>query len=516
MFRQPITRREALRAGVGLGASAALARMVHTAGAAESKPSGPNILFLMSDQHRGDCLGADGNEAIHTPNLDRLAAEGARFCSAYTSVPSCTPARAGILTGLSPWHHGQIGYGRVARRYDNELPRLIRAAGYDTLGIGKMHFYPQRNTHGYHRTILDESGRVGSPGFVSDYRQWFRSEAPDLDPDATGIGWNDHRGRPYVLPERLHPTAWTGQQAIDYLESYQKSAPFLLKVSFARPHSPYDAPPRWWKHYDDVDLPERAIGDWAERHAQRGQPHRDDLWQGDLGPEKPRQARQGYYGNTSFIDEQIGRILDALESRGWLENTLILYAADHGDMLGDHHLWRKTYGYEPSARVPMLLRWPKGLLSAARGQVRTEPVELRDILPTFLDAAGIEHDPAEFDGRSMLSLVRGQTDGWREYIDLEHARCYGGSTNWTGLTDGKTKYIYHADDGRQQLFDLVADPQETRDLASDPAHQTELRTWRSRMIDHLAERGEPFVTGGDLGLRRKPMIYSPNYPRGRS
>jgi arylsulfatase len=505
-----LTRRGMLKASL---ASTALMKMVHTATAAEEKHNRPNILFLMGDQHRGDCLGADGNRVVITPNLDRLAREGARFRCAYTSVPSCTPARAGILTGLSPWRHGMLGYGRIAPEYPRELPRLIRAAGYYTLGIGKMHFHPQRNTHGYDRTILDESGRVESAGFVSDYRRWFRSVAPDLDPDATGIGWNDHRAKAYVLSEHLHPTSWTGAEAVKFLEDYKDTRPFLLKVSFARPHTPYDPPPRGWKRYQDAQLPERVIGEWAERHAQRGKPYRNDLWQGDLGAGKVRQARQGYYGNVSFIDEQIGRMLEVLEKRGLLENTLILYTADHGDMTGDHHLWRKTYAYEASARIPMLIRWGDGILSAQRGQVLSQPVELRDLLPTYLDAAGVPFDPEWFDGRSLLDLVRGKTDGWREWIDLEHATCYAPENNWTGLTDGRIKYVYYAPDGRQQLFDLQQDPGETRDLSSVPEDQETLRTWRRRMIDHLTQRGEPFVVKGDLGVRAKPTLYSPHYPK---
>lgn len=479
-----------------------------------AEPGGrrPNILFLMADQFRGDCLGSDGNRVIHTPHLDRLAAEGARFRCAYTSLPSCTPARATILTGLSPWRHGMLGYGRVAERYPREMPRMLHDAGYYALGIGKMHFHPQRNTHGYDRTILDESGRAESPDFMSDYRQWFKAVAPNLDPDATGIGWNDHRGKPYVLPEKLHPTRWTGDEAVKFLQSYDGGKPFLLKVSFARPHSPFDAPPRWWQHYENADLPPAVVGDWAERHAERGKPYRDDLWQGDLGPDKVRAARQGYYGNVSFIDEQIGRILDALDKRGWLDNTLILFTADHGDMLGDHHLWRKTYAYEASARIPMLIRWPDNLLTAPRGQVIQLPVELRDILPTFLDATGVAFEPDWFDGRSMLELVRGRSDGWREWIDLEHATCYAPGNYWSALTDGRMKYIYYAVDGRQQLFDLEKDPGETRDLSAVAEYASELQKWRSRLVAHLAERGEPFVVDGDLGLRPKTILYGPNYP----
>jgi arylsulfatase A-like enzyme len=181
-------------------------------------------------------------------------------------------------------------------------------------------------------------------------------------------------------------------------------------------------------------------------------------------------------------------------------------------MLGDHHLWRKTYGYEPSARIPMLIRWPESLCSAERGQVIRQPVELRDILPTFLDAAGVEFDLEDFDGRSMLELARGNTDGWRPYIDLEHATCYAPENNWTGLSDGRFKYIYYAPEGRQQLFDLEKDPHEMRDLASVPEYEATLGTWRRRMVEHLAERGEPFVVQGDLGIRPERTLHSPNYP----
>jgi arylsulfatase A-like enzyme len=262
-----------------------------------------------------------------------------------------------------------------------------------------------------------------------------------------------------------------------------------------------------------VDLPPAAVGDWAERHAQRGKPHANDLWQGDLGAEAVRTARRGYYANVSFLDEQIGRILAALSKRGMLETSLILFTADHGDMLGDHHLWRKTYAYEPSARIPMLIRWPSGLLQSKRGQAIDAPVELRDVLPTFLDAAGVSYDPKWFDGRSILQLIRGQRDGWRSWIDLEHAACYAPETSWTGLTDGRTKYVYYAWDGREQLFDLTKDPHETHNLAELPEQLRLLTTWRQRMVDHLSERGEPFVVDGKLAVHKQNVLYSPNYPR---
>ncbi|NQT52509.1 sulfatase-like hydrolase/transferase, partial [bacterium] len=216
-----------------------------------------------------------------------------------------------------------------------------------------------------------------------------------------------------------------------------------------------------------------------------------------------------------FIDTQIGRLLNWMNrfQPQAMQNTWFLFTSDHGDMQGDHHLWRKTYAYEASARIPMLVRWGSDFLDAKRGQALAQPVELRDVLPTFLDAAGATVDPKRFDGASLLDLIRGNTDGWREYIDFEHDTCYHASNHWNALTDGHVKYIFHAPDGEQQLFDLDADPDELHSLADDPKHAKTLALWRKRMIDHLAERGEPFVVNGDLGLRPQRMTYGPHYPR---
>ncbi len=501
-------RRSLKTAGPALGAAAFVSLL---AGTVHAVPDRPHIVFLMADQFRGDCLGADGNSVIRTPNLDRLAAEGARFSRAYTSTPSCTPARAAILTGLSPWRHGMLGYGQIAVRYEYEMPRILRDAGYYTVGIGKMHYHPQRNTHGFHQTILDESGREQSPDFRSDYRSWFYSLAPALDPGATGIGWNDYRGKAYALPESLHPTRWTGDVAVNLLKEYNRPEPLFLKVSFARPHSPYDPPPRFLAMYEDADVPPAVVGDWA-RLAPRGDPTDYSLWRGDLGAEQARQSRRAYYGSVTFIDEQIGRIVGVLRERGWLDRTLIVFTADHGDMLGDHHLWRKAYAYEGAARIPMLVRWP-ARISAARGRVIPLPVELRDLLPTFVDAAGIRMDGKPFDGSSLLDPIRGEIERWRPYIDLEHSRCYSPENHWSALTDGRSKYIFHAHNGKEQLFDLTADPAELHDLAADAAHRDQLETWRTRMVEHLKIRGERFVKDGKLVAPRENILYSPLYPK---
>jgi arylsulfatase len=448
-------------------------------------------------------MGCAGNRAVHTPNLDRIAREGVRFPHAYSSTPTCTPARSALLTGMSPWRHGMLGYGRMAEQYPVELPRLFRDSGYYTFGIGKMHWSPQRNLHGFHATLLDESGRVESYDFRSDYRAWFATEAPNLNPDATGIGWNDYTAKAYVLPERLHPTRWTADCAVRFLETWQRPEPWFLKVSFARPHSPYDPPQRWWDRYQDADLPRAEVGAWAARYRPRSSA-RDDIWHGDPGPDAVRRARAGYSGSVSFVDEQIGRILEALDKRRWLEETRIVYLSDHGDMTGDQWLWRKSYPYEPSARIPMLVRGP----GARVGSVNETPVEIRDVLPTLASAAGIRV-PDAVEGKDLLAAARA-------WIDLEHDVCYDPGNHWNALTDGRWKYIYHAGDGQEQLFDLARDPKELKDLAGDAAQAATLRTWRARMVEHLAPRGSEWVRNGVLVPRPRSMPYSPNYPARRA
>jgi choline-sulfatase len=465
----------------------------------------------MTDQHRADCLGASGNSVLHTPNLDRLAANGVLFRNAYSSTPTCTPARAALLTGQSPWSHGLLGYGQVAESYPIEMPRLLRDAGYYTTGIGKMHWNPQRALHGFHETILDESGRVESAGFVSDYRRFFWSQLPDADPVPTGIDWNGYDAKPFPLPERLHPTAWVADTAIRWLNDYHRPEPFFLKVSFERPHSPYDPPRRWWDHYADAALPPARTSKWAERFrtpSGKG----PDIWHGDLGAATVRNARRGYYGSVSFIDQQIGRILETLDQRHLLDDTLILMLADHGDMLGDQYLWRKSYAYQGSTNIPLIVRPPKGWILESRGRVLTHPVEIRDVLPTLLEAAGAPI-PEAVEGRSLFGAMRNPNARWREWIDLEHDVCYSPENHWNALTNGVRKYIFHAKTGEEQFFDLAADPYELNNLAGDPSRAAEVGTWRSRLTSHLAVRGEPWVVNGRLGLRPTSQLHSPNYPR---
>jgi len=483
-----------------------------------SKEKNINILFLMGDQHRGDCIGADGASWITSPHLDKLASEGVIFTKAYTSVPSCLPARTSILTGMSPWQSGQLGYKDIPE-YKYELPEMFTNAGYRTHAVGKNHFTPMRNTHGYQSVELEEAWHTKLKDTAKcDYTIWFEENVPGEDINASGLHYTDHRGGvAFPFEEKYHATHWTAERALRFLENYEGEEPWLLKVSFQRPHPPFDPPQRWLEKYDNIDIPETKVGSWAEEKYGDKTGSLKELknpTSGNFPEDEIDPSRRAYYAAISYVDEQLGRVLEALEKRGELENTLIVYTADHGDMMGDQHMWRKCRPYEGSARIPMILRWPEGLeLKAERGQVSSELVELRDVLPTFLDAAGIPK-PQVMDGESMLDILREKS--WRKMLDLEHAQIYEKDNAWVALTDGRYKYIYFTLTGQQQLFDLENDPYELNDLASEElfeGNKSLVKKWRKRMINHLKIRGEEWVKDGDLTIQGKSIYFGINHPK---
>ena len=474
----------------------------------------PHIILIMADQHRGDALGCMGNPVVISPNIDKLSEEGTLFCNGYSSTPSSTPARAGLLTGMSPWRHGMLGYGRVAMQYKYEMPAMLREQHYYTFGIGKMHWSPQKSLHGFHGTLLDESGRAETKYFISDYRLWLQIQMPGVNPDLTGIGWNEHRAGTYKLPEELHPTAWTGKMACELIQNYNNESPLFLKVSFARPHSPYDPPQRLLDEYEEKEIPVPYIGDWCGKYATQLDPVKADKDApfANFGTEYAKNSRKYYYANVTFIDEEIGKIIQALKDKGMYDNALICYVSDHGDMLGDHYHWRKTYPYEGSTHVPYIVKWPESF-GIKEGIKVDEPVELRDLLPTFLDASGAQI-PEEMDGLSLLALVdESRKHTWRQYIDLEHATCYAKENYWCALTDGKIKYVWNFYTGEEELFDLSKDPGELRNLVSEKHYRKRLADLREAMVKHLSERGEGFVKEGKLVVRKERLLYSPNYPK---
>ncbi len=474
----------------------------------------PHIIMIVTDQQRWDALGAV-NSAVITPNLDALAGEGNLFSSCYTAAPSSTPARSGLLTGMIPWHHGMLGYGNVSEHYPCEMPRMLREQGYLTLGIGKMHWRPQTALHGFHATITDESGRRESPYYISDYHKWFYANALGEDPDVTGLGWNDHGARPYQLEERLHPTAWTGAEAVSVIEHFKNNQPLFLKISFARPHSPYDPPRRFVDMYEGVEIPAPAHGAWSEHIGEGVSPdEKPDAAFGAFGDDYAKNTRKHYYASVTFIDEWVGKIVGALKAKGMYDNAIICFVSDHGDMMGDHNHWRKTYAYEGSSHVPLIVKLPKSFRQRVkRGATVDAPVELRDLLPTFLTVSGLQELSRDLDGESLTRLLCDKHPRWRAYVGMEHATCYSPDNYWCAMTDGKIKYIWFFNTATEQLFDLEKDPYETVDVSGDARYAGRIEELRDALAEYLSERGEDWVKDGRAVQRKSPMLYSPNYTK---
>jgi arylsulfatase A-like enzyme len=305
-----------------------------------SKP--PNLLFLMADQMRSDMVGYTGTKGSVTPALDKLCKEGAMFQTAYTSVPHCTPARTALLTGRSPWNHGDIGGANpFAHSFPYEMPKALKAAGYTTISIGKDHFGWNRTAghgidHGYTTTLLYDGLGNGFPsgGEFDNYDQWFQAEMPGKDPMATGLDWNTWHGKAYVYDEYYHPTAWVGRTAIAWLNKTdttdEKAAPWFLKVSFHRPHSPYDPPARLLNATTVESLPPIVTGgNWDSRY--RGMANEStsaagcgptgttgatgkDAWCGLMPVKDSDLARRAYHASVRFVDEWIGHIVEVLET----------------------------------------------------------------------------------------------------------------------------------------------------------------------------------------------------------
>ncbi len=446
----------------------------------------PNILLLMTDQQRGDCLGVDGHPVLQTPYLDQLAAEGVRFRHAYTACPVCVPARRTLMTGQTAFHHG-VMMNHHTRLEGETLPGALAGAGYQTHLVGKLHLWPHRKLYGF--CSADWSDAPGHD--EDDYARWLRRNGIG-HPDAGlshGASQNGYVARPWHLEERFHFTNWCADMALEFLERRDPTLPFFLNVSFHQPHQPCCPPRDYYDRYLAMDLGEPVVGDWARVFdaPPRGLPV--DAWRAAFPPAVLQQYRAGYYGCINHIDDQVGRILRHIP-----HNTIVVFVSDHGEMLGDHQWIRKRSAFEPSARIPMLWRFPSGL---GRGQVRDEPVELMDVMPTLLGAAGVPV-PGSVDGRDLAVLLSGACRDWREWLHGECAQVPTLGSGMQYLTDGRRKFIWYPGTGEEQFFDLEADPSELCNLAGDASRHDEIAVWRQRLVEQLAGRPESFTDGRRL------------------
>ncbi|MEX0693249.1 MAG: sulfatase-like hydrolase/transferase [Rhodospirillales bacterium] len=478
-----------------------------------------NLLVLMSDQHNKKVTGCYGNSVIETPNIDRLAARGTRFDAAYTCAPVCVPARASFATG---YYNNQIGYWDNADPYDGGIASwhgAARAAGHTATSIGKLHFRSDEDDYGFTESqipmqVIDGKGDL--MGLVRDNMP-VRGAAWKMEGMA-GPGESSYTFYDRDITARaqvwLHEAAKRGDDK-----------PWVLFVSLVCPHYPLTAPPEhYYRYFNDAALPMPGLRGSGERlaHPYLKEYARvfnfDDYFDND---EKIRRAVASYYALTTFMDEQVGKIMASLEQAGLSDTTRVLYTSDHGDNLGTRGVWGKSTMNDESAAVPLIMAGP----DIPANQVCAVPISHVDIYPTVLTCLGLDQDkPAvERSGRSLFDIYK---DNNQERVVLCEYHGMGSTGGAFMCRDRQYKYVFYVDHP-PQLFDLLNDPDETRDLIDDPAfaetraglHQALLqfcdphevdRRAKARQQELLAAYGgrEAVIARGDLGFSPPPGVQA--------
>ena len=465
----------------------------------------PNILLVFTDQQRADTLGTL-NPVMRTPVMDRLCAEGTTFTRAYTPVPVCVPARCALIFGQ---------YAHKTDCYENRSPMpevtagrptfmsALSGAGYQAHGVGKMHFTPDRHAlRGFETRDHSEEG-IGGPD-TDDYLAFLHQKGYDHVHDINGVrGEMYYVPQPSQLPARLHNSHWVADRAIRFLADRDRARPFLLMASFIDPHPPFAPPVPWNKLYraPSMPLPKRptdARNLWT--YINRVQ-NRYKFRDAGIDDRLLQVMKAYYYATVSFIDYNVGRIVQALEANGELENTLILWTSDHGEFLGDYDCFGKRTFLKSTANVPMTVRYPERFQAGARVEA---PASLVDVMPTFLGASGVETPGAHLDGVDLAELAA--APGMRPYVWGQYDN--EDRAHYMALTE-RWKYIYCASDNREFLFDTLVDPDETRNRAETLGYVEQTRALRQATIDHLREGGYIKPLDGDDWRVYPP----PEFPR---
>ena len=451
-------------------------------------PPRPNILLITTDQQRWDALGINGNHAIDTPNLDAMAASGVNFRRAYSTCPVCIPARRTLISGLSPTSHGLRKY-QDGLSFDppHTLPGVLSAHGWQTQLVGKLHLHPQRKRYGFDHMVLSETSNYRPTSLDqphNDYATWLRAQGIDHHPHFHGINGNGRIARPHPLEEAYHQSTWLAREAASFLtERRDPSCPWFLHLSFFHPHPPLTPPRDYFdKYLRRLDrLPETIMGNWAGDVGKARAGINADSAIGPFDEEEIAIARAAYYALINHIDDCVAHVLERYCEYGnprAREPIWILFSSDHGEMLGDHHLFRKSLPYEGSAHIPFFLSGRNVELTPGSSDAL---VCWEDVMPTLLDLAGVPI-PEGLDGQSLAATVSGNAAPQREALVVE---CGGPFAHQSVLT-GPWKYIWWAKHGEEQLFHMLEDPEERHDRSGE----IDLTPFRQRIAEHLRERDD--------------------------
>ena len=444
----------------------------------------PNILWICSDQQRYDTIHALGNSLIRTPNIDKIIENGVTFTHTYCQSPVCTPSRASFLTGRYPRTTRCRQNGQTIPADERLLPRILKDHGYRCGLSGKLHLsscsdgkVEQRIDDGY--DVFHWSHHPQPDWEENAYQQWLRKK---------GVSWEELYSAPEIdhvkpgVPTEYHQTTWCAEMTIDFIKENQNQ-PWLFSVNMFDPHHAFDPPQEYLDKYDpaEMPIPKVSVGEWDRKTVYQQLDHQwahnteGGMRVDEITPELSQRITAAYYAMVELIDDQVGRMIQALEETGQLENTIVIFMSDHGEMLGDHGLYLKgPHFYEEAVHVPLTMQWPakfpKGIQSDAL-------VELVDLVPTICDAAEIPIEP-QIQGKSLFNLCCGETDSavHREYVYCEYTNSWTHKHSYGTMLRTKTHKIvvYHGiDEG--ELYDLVNDPDEFHNLWNDP-ERTNLKT----------------------------------------
>ncbi|MCR8726012.1 sulfatase-like hydrolase/transferase [Frigidibacter sp. ROC022] len=438
----------------------------------------PNILFLFSDQHAQRVAGCYGDGIAETPALDGLAAAGVTFDACHTPSPICGPARMSMLTGREPndtrvWTNNDM--------LPSDMPtyaHALTAAGYETISIGRLHALGPDQHRGFTTRLVGDH----SPNWPGVARHDMGVLSKTHGPNRVSVERSGRGNSAYQsLDEATLEAALAQLDQLGERRQAGDAAPFFLQVGFMLPHPPYVARPEDYDRFEGR-VPPAAIPAPDDPHPWV------DWWRrvrgvADVTKAEAARSRAAYYALVRRMDLHIGRILDRLAALGLSEDTLVVYASDHGDHIGERGLWWKHTMYDDSVKVPLLLRWPGRIPAGAR---RGENVGLLNVTAAFLEAAGAPPLPNS-SADSLLSLARGTAEDWADTVVSEYCanpeEAYSGG-RWTlqrMVRTGPWKYIWH-DGFPEQLFDMQADPEERHDLAGDPGQSDRLAQFRDRAL----------------------------------
>ncbi|MEQ8655387.1 MAG: choline-sulfatase [Kiloniellales bacterium] len=467
-------------------------------------PKPPNIVIVMADQLAPHFTGTYGHPLVKTPNLDRLAARGARFDAAYCNAPLCAPARFSFLAGQLG---SRIGAYDNASEFPASVPTLahyLRLMGYRTCLAGKMHFVGPDQLHGFEERVTTDvypADHAWTPNWdKADERidKWYHNMDSVREAGTAATT--------FQLEFDDEVAFFSRRRLFDYAK--EKVAPFFMVLGFIHPHDPYVARPEWWDLYKDeeIPLPQTSIA-WEDQdpHSQRVMRGVEADQVDDITQQQVRNARHGYFANASYVDDKLGQVMRTLEEAGVADNTLIIFTSDHGDMLGERGLWYKMTFFERSARVPLVMAGP----GVKEGLVVPNACSLIDLLPSVMEAAASDGAALpdlgqSLDGRSLMPLAAGGGEDDPDVACVEYlAECTAQPLFM--IRRGAMKYI-HCDGDPAQLYDLSQDPEELVNLADDPAYAEAVAAFAKE----VAERWDSAAIRAEVvaSQRRRRVVHA--------